>query len=196
VIWTRKKEKEDDFLFYFDDYKIPKSMAEYKADQESKPEAERHGWFSRMIIERVIYFNEKSDKTGETAASLVMEALLKNLPKLLFVLLPVFALLLKLLYVRRDVYYVDHLVFMIYFYCFLYIISAISFINDWLMPWKFDLFWIVLIWAFFYLYFAMRRFYEQGRWKTVLKFLLFGWMSTMVSLFFGLMYLFITFLIA
>lgn len=176
-----EKNKESDvaFSFKFDDYTLPKTIEEYRAQQDSLSEEEKHGWLKNLINERLIYFDNMAKEDGINVFLLLFKIFLKNLPKLLFVLLPFFALVLKLLYIRRNVYFVDHLVFMIYFYCFLFIIYSVSILIDMALGW--NMVWIVFLWSSFYLYFAMRRFYEQVRWKTILKFLIFGSLSSMVA---------------
>ena len=92
---------------------------------------------------------------------------------MLFYLLPFFALLLKLLYVRRDFYYSEHLVFSIYYYNFFYLagsiqmlLNQIAFISPFL--------WIIGFWIYFYMLFGMKRMYQQSWRKTIFKFFLFS----------------------
>ena len=94
------------------------------------------------------------------------------------VLMMMFALglILKLLYVRRKRYYVEHLVFSFHYHAFAFLIVTFPFLAIWWRPDLFDedsvLF--TLSWAFFgiliYLYFAMKRVYRQGWFKTFIKF--------------------------
>src|SRR6185436_4652583 len=87
--------------------------------------------------------------------------------------LPVFALLLKLLYVRRDYVYSEHLVYSIYYYNFFYLagsvqmlLNQIPFVSDWV--------WVIGFWIYFYMLFGMKRMYKQGWGKPIFKFLLFS----------------------
>jgi hypothetical protein len=99
-------------------------------------------------------------------------------PYILFVSLPVFALILKLLYTRRKKYYYsDHAVFTLYHYIFSFILL--------LLFWSFEALhqksgWglfnflqtlLVIAWPL-YLFIAVKRFYAQGWGKTFIKFLL------------------------
>ena len=95
-----------------------------------------------------------------------------------FILLPLFAFILKLLYIRRkNYYYVDHIIFSIHFYIFAFIIMLLLFglgkLNNEL-NWTFiDAVEVILGFGiFFYLYKAMRKFYGQRRGKTISKFLI------------------------
>ena len=61
--------------------------------------------------------------SGNSSATMI-----HNCPKVLFISLPIFALLLKLLYVRRkQFYYVDHGIFSIHLYIFSFLILLILF---------------------------------------------------------------------
>lgn len=52
-----------------------------------------------------------------------LDAIYALLPKLMFILLPLFALILKILY--RNTFYISNLVFAVHFHCFAYIILAV-----------------------------------------------------------------------
>jgi hypothetical protein len=94
----------------------------------------------------------------------------KNLPKMMFVLLPIFALLLKLIYIRRKVYFVDHAIFSIHFHCFVFINFLAQNIFDFISTFTFliDAFlWIGLL---IYLFIALKKVYAQSYLKTFLKY--------------------------
>ncbi len=161
--------------FNFDDVKDFKSIEAYDSAQLAKPESERDNWFVRLVSKRAINvrnrYGEDSEKIGEEFVSAFKE----NFSKVLFYLLPFFALLLKLLYLRRGYYYSEHLVFSIYYYNFFYLAGTLQMLVG-LLPWlswtsTFIGFWIVL-----YLLFAMKRMYKQGWGKTILKFSVFGFL--------------------
>jgi hypothetical protein len=88
----------------------------------------------------------------------------------LFVLLPLFTIFLKMLYLRRKHTYIDHLVFVFHtqtvFFMLLSIVYLISFFTDIAHT------WIISILFLMYLFLAMKKFYNQGYFKTSLKFLL------------------------
>jgi len=96
--------------------------------------------------------------------------LFSKLPWIIFVLMPVFALWLKLLYFRRDFYYIDHLIFSFHLHSFIFIMGGIYFILKYiadldLADW---LFFTVLIYAIL----AFKNFYKQSLIKTISKFVL------------------------
>jgi hypothetical protein len=111
--------------------------------------------------------------------------LLEYAPHMVFLLLPVFALLLKALYVRRGRYYAEHFVFALHVHAFFFIIAIIMF----LLPWG-GVNGLLLLWMIAYTWLAMRRVYRQGWLRTTAKWALLGWSYTMVFMFgvIGLMF--------
>ena len=151
-----------------------KSKAEYDSLLQSGKK--KHNWFERQLIYKNIEINEKFKGHRQEIFSTFSGILLHSLPQMLFILLPLFALILKLLYIRRkNYYYVNHGIFSIHFYIFSFIamlvIFGLSKLNS-SLHWGFITFIEVMLsfGIFFYLYKAMRNFYKQRRAKTVFKF--------------------------
>ena len=153
-----------------------KSKAEYDSLLQSGKK--KHNWFERQLIYKNIEINEKfKGRKGEIFTTF-SEILLHSLPQMFFILLPLFAAILKLLYFRRkNYYYVNHGIFSIHFYIFSFIAMLIIFglskLNS-SLHWGIITFIETLLGfgILFYLYKAMRNFYQQRRAKTILKFLL------------------------
>jgi len=169
-----------------------KTTAEY--DSLLRSGKKKHNWFERQLIYKNIEINEKFKGRRSEIFTTFTEILLHSLPQMLFILLPLFAGILKLLYIRRqNYYYVNHGIFSIHFYIFSFItmlvIFGLSKLNS-SLNWGFITF-IQSMLGFgilFYLYKAMRNFYQQRRAKTILKFLL-----LYLSVFLTVMILFIVF---
>lgn len=170
----------DSDVIMISNWEIPKNQDKYLADQEALPKNERDGWIKRNLVLKIIHLNASAREDEQAFWLKLLYQFVKSLPKLLFILLPFFALILKLLYIRRSIYYVDHLIFMIYFFCFIFIVYSIAFLIQ--LTFDYSILGWIYLWIFFYLYFAMRRFYGQSRLKTVAKFFLFGYLSTIVAL--------------
>lgn len=147
-----------------------KSHAQYDSAQLTEPENERDNWFVRKLMYKIIdvrgQYNGDWKKFGED----YKQAFQNNFSKLLFWLLPFFALLLKLLYIRRGYFYSEHLVFTIYTYNFFFLAGSIQMLVD-LVPWLGWLAVLIGFWVFFYPMFAMKRMYGQSWGKTILKFM-------------------------
>ncbi len=111
------------------------------------------------------------------------EALLHNIPRALFVLIPLLALVMSALYWRR--YYVEHLLFFIHSHAFTFVLYSVLLIALDLTPWP----WLQAAWVLtmaiypaIYTYKAMRNVYGQSRWVRRLKF-------TALALAYGVLFL-------
>ncbi len=135
-------------------------------------------WLERKLIYKQIDINEKYKGNQEQLVSAFINALVHTFPQILFISLPIFALILKLLYWRKKAYYYgSHAIFSIQFYIFIFIdlmlIMAIDKMEDFIHSDILDyLKALVILFIFYYEYKSMRAFYEQGRGKTILKFIL------------------------
>jgi hypothetical protein len=154
------------------------TVSNYDSVQRSLPEGKRDGWLKRAMVHRATRFDEKMREDPNNAWIELFEDFMHKLPYLLFISLPIFALILKLLYVRRkQFFYADHAIFSIHHYIFSFILLLVFFLVDELKKTIgggiFD--WIeiilLLLWPI-YLYAGMKNFYRQGWRKTFLKFFL------------------------
>jgi hypothetical protein len=162
-----------------------KNREEYDSVQAALPESERDGWFVRKMQYRSLELNEKYKTSKSEFTSDFGESFAANTPKVLFFLLPIFALLLKLLYIRRDFYYSEHLVLSIYFYNFFFAAGSITLLLE-LIP---GMDWISVVMSLLvisYLFLAMKKVYKQGWGKTFFKFLLLSF-SFLICLGIGLL---------
>ena len=161
------------------------TLPAYDSVQQALPEKKRDGWLKRAMTRKSILLSEKYGDNSKEATASFTEKYMHTLPQALFVSLPVFALLLLLLYARRDFYYADHAIFSIHVYCASLIILLVYFSADklqiatdwqWLSLVKF----IIVLAILFYVYKAMRKFYKQNRVKTIFKFILLNIFSLVV----------------
>jgi len=118
-------------------------------------------------------------------------------PQLMFIMLPLFALTLKLLYVRSGRYFMEHLVLALHTHAFLLLMISLILLLSLLETWWLAIwgngFWLLLpeyatlviwIWMPVYLFLAQRAFYQQSWVKTTIKYLIAGniWMFLMMGL--------------
>jgi hypothetical protein len=166
------------------------SVLAYQRMQQALPKDKRDGWLKKTFNTRLIALLEqnKEKKQYEYLRAFV-ENLLHSFPKMLFVSLPIFALLLQLLYrSRKDLLYSDHAIFAIHLYCATFIflltwfgIGELYNLSHWGIIRLISVLMILLI--FFYEYKGMRYFYNQGRGKTIVKFIILNIMSLLVMIF-------------
>jgi hypothetical protein len=152
-----------------------KSKAEYDS---ALAHGKKHNWVERQLTYKQIEIKEKYKDNNSGVKSAFVNALLHSLPQLLFISLPLFALLLKLLYYRqKKYYYVNHAIFTIYLFVFVFITLLFVFGLNKIQHFQY-LHWVsyvsgfLIFLIFFYNYKAMRHFYQQRRAKTILKFCL------------------------
>jgi Protein of unknown function (DUF3667) len=148
------------------------SIKEYDSAQQLLPASERDGWIMRKLNIRSIELNQRysGDEARKRFKDDFGQAFLDNFSKVLFFLLPIFALLLKLLYVRKDYYYSEHLVFSIYYYNFFYLAASFYLLVNYIPYFGTLLTTAIVIWAFVYLPLGMKRMYRQSWRKTIFKY--------------------------
>ena len=155
-----------------------KNINQYDSVQSSLPMDKRDNWIKKILIKKGIGINEKYRDDPMNGFTKLKDGFLHKLPYLLFISLPLFALFLKLVYIRRkEFYYFDHGIFSIHHYIFTFILLLLVFtfqmIADLLNS---ELLNFIAGFLFFsggfYLYKGMRKFYGQRRTKTVIKFIL------------------------
>lgn len=132
-------------------------------------------WVQRGLDRKV---QQIGHLTPRDALRTVVSDMLAYAPHMVFVLLPVFALLLKLLYIRRDRYYMEHFVFALHAHAFFFVM----FLFMLLLPLPAG---IIVLWMMLYVWLAMKRVYGQGWFRTTVKWWVLGW-SYMFVFTFGL----------
>lgn len=108
---------------------------------------------------------------------------IRRLPSVMFCILPIFALLLKVLYLRREWYYSEHLVFGLHTHGFTFLVFTAILLVSWLTGgagWTA----IVIVGLSFsipiYFYVAQKNVYGQGWLKTGFKAWMLGWLYLFV----------------
>jgi hypothetical protein len=174
-----------------------KTKTAYDSAQLQLPPDERDGPRKRAKVLQKIENRQRISEEPEEFLKDAGNELLHKFPQLLFISLPFFALILKLLYHRRkDIYYSEHGIFSIHLYIFTFIAIFFLLVTNYLEE-TFSLRWlsyvetIIVLLMFFYTYKALRNFYLQGRFKTFLKFLLLHFLSAMMLFFLFLVFVFL-----
>jgi hypothetical protein len=119
-----------------------------------------------VIVTRVRELGEMEPKE---AIQHVIEEFLKYVPQTMFLLVPVFAGLLKLLYIRQKRLYVEHFVFALHVHAFVFLTMGLTLIEpiSFLQP-------FAMLWMVVYGYLAMHRVYGQGWFMTGVKYMTAG----------------------
>ncbi len=168
---TPENTKETDTVNYFNmtltfgDRHLPVDSVRRAVESEGMDSVVAHlyenpNWFQRLMAEKVI-------ESSLFGPEVFFNKLLHHASKIIFILIPFIALLLKLLYIRRKRLYYDHLVFSLHFHSLLFILLIIVQLTTMFL---FQVpVWIILIVVLTCLLLAMRRVYRQSWLKTTMK---------------------------
>jgi hypothetical protein len=177
-----------------------RSTVQYDSVQKALPINERDGWFKRKAMYRRIQLANKYKDQENIFIRDLIDKFIHSFPYLLFVSLPLYALFLKLLYIRhKQFYYVAHGIFLIHLYIFTFLVLLVLFGLDKLQDfigwgWIGFLEGALIIYGIYYTIKAMRVFYGQRWGRTILKFILFnimcGFFLVILFLFFFILTVF------
>jgi hypothetical protein len=128
------------------------------------------------------------EKMGEhgTKMGLFITTLFSNLPYMMLCCIPLFAFVLKILYIRRHIFYIDHLIYALHIHTFFYtgtmlIVLATIGLNR-TIPGTFAGWVISLLWITFavQIWLSIRYVYRQGWFISTLKFFTGGFVYLIV----------------
>lgn len=164
------------------------SRNEYDSLQKLLPDENKDSRITRLLTYRQITINEQyGGDTGKYVANL-LDRFLHSFPTLLFISLPLLALLLKLIYLRRKNYlYVNHGIYLIHLYIFTFLMLIpffLSFDAEKYLQWKI---WVLIrfgifLWLIAYVYKSMRAFYGQSGVKTIGRLILFLFFTLIIMI--------------
>lgn len=141
-------------------------------------------WWAKFMVKQVI----KDRLNGSLSFNRNMG---KTIPKLIFVLIPVFAFLLKLIYFRKKIYYYNHVIFSFHFLSFFFLMNlareTANLVSQWITP-------VIYLLVMLYLVLSLRRVYEEKIMATLWKFFLFFFGSVFILITFFIMAAMISFL--
>jgi hypothetical protein len=149
----------------------------FEADKNEKPN-DMPPWLEKRAREK---FGEHG-----TNIQLFLVTLMSNLPYMMLACVPLFACVLKILYIRRGIFYIDHLIYALHIHTFAYVgivlivLLTIGLNNVSLGPvadWIIALLWIAFMVQVFL---SIRRVYRQGWFISIFKFLFGGFIYLIV----------------
>ena len=163
------------------------NMLGHKGEWDARDNPFVVGWwpgFANDWLNRRLGNLEKNFETLDiTSANTLVQAIMSAAPSALFLLVPVFAVLLKISYLFTRRLYLEHLVVALYSHVFLLIMLTLAFLLSALgshfqsgVPGIIlDLcLAAVLLWMPVYLLLMQKRVYGQAWWLTVVKYLVIG----------------------
>jgi hypothetical protein len=128
------------------------------------------------------------EKMGEhgTKMGLFISTLFSNLPYMMLCCIPLFAFVLKVLYVRQRIFYIDHLIYALHIHSFLYtgiiLIVLVKMGLNRLIPGTFAGWIIAALWITFVvqIFLSIRYVYRQGWFISTVKFFTGGFVYLIV----------------
>ena len=113
-------------------------------------------------------------RLDKAESQIVLGHVLSNLPIMMIFIVPIFALILKLFYIRRGKYYITHVVHALHLHSFAYVIYGVAFLAG--MYWtsdpdlRFNIGFFSILLVVLHSYFSFLKVYEQRWFKTLVKF--------------------------
>jgi len=110
-----------------------------------------------------------------------LNATLSKLPFVIFFFMPVFTIFIWLVYIRKKYTYTDHLIFSFHNQSLLFILLILSLIVDSIFKISTPGLFVTLF--SIYLFMAMKKFYGQGVFKTIVKYIFLNTIFTILAFF-------------
>ena len=145
------------------------SIPEYDSVQKTLPEKDRDRFIGRLFVKKLIDIKKR---LGSNSQITVTEEFQHNVPKLMFILLPVFALLIKLFYMRNKNKYAADIIFSINYHSFAFLLLLVMYVVNLMLPFtivNLIIFFMSLFLLLFYLIIALRKVYGQNYFVSTLK---------------------------
>ncbi len=142
-------------------------------------------------------FSVKAEKAFNSDTGPLIDQVIGKLPQLMFILLPLFAVLLKVIFVFSKRLYMEHLTVALHSHSFIFVILLFSTVLDglhkYLIPTSPDIAnyieiaasWL-LLWIPVYLFIMQKKVYKQGYFITFIKFAIIGVIYNIMILVAGL----------
>ncbi|RZL50224.1 MAG: DUF3667 domain-containing protein [Pedobacter sp.] len=144
------------------------SVVAYEKNQAALAKDKRDGFLKHYFVKRTLELDEY-----ENPEEKFIEDFLHKIPKMMFLLLPMFALILKLVYINKNKYYYEHLIYSFHLHSAIFLSILTTMLLQWLFGFIYDLdAWLGIIcpvYIIWYIYRSLRTFYGSSRWITVLK---------------------------
>lgn len=175
-----------------------RNVSAYDSTQKTLHDTAQDGAIKRLLTRKLIHLHSSKDMNAKAAETAFFDDFVHKFPYMLFISLPFFAAILKLLYLRRKhLFYSDHAIFTIYHYIisFILLLFIIGLVQlDDMTDWYFIRFfgYAIAIWWVIYLFLSLKRFYGQSWGKTFLKYLILSVTASIFILLLFFLFIFIT----
>jgi hypothetical protein len=139
----------------------------------------------------------KAEKAFNSDTGPLLEQVISKLPQLMFILLPLFAVLLKVMFIFSKRLYMEHLTVALHSHSFIFITILLSELLELLEEYFVASYSILadvagilsgglLLWIPIYLFLMQKRVYQQGKFLTLIKYGVIGTIYSIMIIFTGL----------
>ena len=145
------------------------SLHEYDSVQRTLPDTARDKGFMRWLLRNNV---RQKERHGGRSKMHVEVDVRHDIPKIMFALLPLFALYVGWFYSRKTYYYVNHAIFTVHYHCFIFLLFLVLLLLDKVIPGDWTsiiLTALSIILAFVYLVAALHGMYRQSFWLSLVK---------------------------
>ncbi|MBC6699841.1 DUF3667 domain-containing protein [Hymenobacter sp. BT190] len=141
--------------------KLPSDITQAQTDSVLRSNGATPSFWNRLGVKRAVRWHHVTSAEA-------MHQILRGLSLLIFLIMPLAALLLKGTYFRQHRHYISHLIFTVHVHCFLFVFFAVALLLSQLsfMAWADD---FMLLVPGVYFVVALRNFYQQSWLKTAVK---------------------------
>lgn len=124
-------------------------------------------FFSKYMSKKYMELNKIYKKDKKAFFEKAIENFFHNLHYFILMLLPLFALLYSILYIRQKRYFSEYVIFAIHFHVIVLLVILLSAIFNKLFPQIKEIYFYIFI--FMYQFFSMKKVFNQSNSKTFLK---------------------------
>lgn len=155
------------------EYNEPETLTEdstveqYLTRQELLPDSAKDSYIQSFFRKKEILAKQQDFNLNEK----IMENFKHNIPKMMFLMLPLYALILYVLFRKKRLFYVEHFYHAVFLHSFFYIIKLLFIFPERLLPETYDVYLnsIFLIILGTYLYKSLRVVYDENGVSTLFK---------------------------
>ncbi|TSD66890.1 DUF3667 domain-containing protein [Inquilinus sp. KBS0705] len=184
---VKKKESDDDgggMSMFGVNSKDSDTYDDYLLKQSKLPANERDNFLKRYLKKKAYLWKSQ----GKNGKEMFTESFNHNTPKMMFLLLPLFAVILRLAFLKNNKFYVEHLIYAIHLHCYFFLLFTITLLLRLILPgdWKEVNDWIgifAFIYGTWYVYKSLRAVYQRSPGRTISKMIGIAFMNMIALVF-------------
>lgn len=199
-----------DGISFGKNYQDVKTLAEFDSIHHALPKEKKMNWLWHSMARKLVDVQEKDVNKSQDFQSKFIETFQKNMPKALFIYLPIFAFTLWFFHSKKKWLYYDHGIFTLYFFsAILIFITSLTILESLLsVPYKwwdgykqiyetisFILGLALVGYGIFYLFRAHHRVYKNKTWTSRFIVIILLLVISFSLLIVGVIYTIITFML-